>query len=190
MPYIIKDSEELKDPFLCFCIFMRFFEEAEEDYMDYNENIVDSYPFIMWMLRKGYINNDKIEELCDSNEIMTIQDLLSGGILFPNTYGNSGFACIKSYSILAEYMSCKKEFRERLYNSVNDMAFGFDNNEFYKNDDGVSLACIIEEMNMVESKKYTKDNIDVKNIWDLTYKERYNFAKSITIYEADNLGES
>lgn len=40
MSYIIKSPDDLKDPFLCYCVFHRFMEEAGEDYIDYNECIV------------------------------------------------------------------------------------------------------------------------------------------------------
>lgn len=50
MSYIIKSPDELKDPFLCYCIFQRFMEEAGEDYIDYNECIVNGTPLLFWML--------------------------------------------------------------------------------------------------------------------------------------------
>jgi len=55
MSYIIKSPDELKDPFLCYCVFHRFMEEAGEDYIDYNERIVNGTPLLFWMLGKGYI---------------------------------------------------------------------------------------------------------------------------------------
>ena len=62
MSYIIKSPEELKDPFLCYCVFQRFMEEAGEDYIDYNERIVNGTPLLFWMLGKGYISDKETEK--------------------------------------------------------------------------------------------------------------------------------
>lgn len=45
MSYIIKSPDELKDPFLCYCIFQRFMEEAGEDMQTKKENgeIIDYF---------------------------------------------------------------------------------------------------------------------------------------------------
>lgn len=43
MAYIIKSPDELKDPFLCYCIFEKFDQIAGEDYLDYNETIINPH---------------------------------------------------------------------------------------------------------------------------------------------------
>jgi hypothetical protein len=166
---------------------MRFMEEAGEDYIDYNESIINAYPFSMWLFGKGYINNEAIEKFCEMNHL-SIQDILCDEILFPNTYGCDGVAQVKVYSLLAEYMSSVKAFRQRLYDSVNDEASNFEDEEFYKNEDGISLACIINEEDMI-GEEYTKEKFlqNGKDVWDLSYKEQWNLANSITILEADEL---
>lgn len=185
MPYIIKSPEELKDPFLCFCIFQRFCEEAGEDYIDYNETIVNAYPFAMWLFGKGYIDNITIEKICSENNL-SIQDILKGEFLFPNTYGEGEFSNLKTYLLLAEYMSSISEFRERLYDSVNDKAFNFENDEFYKNDMGISLACIIPDEEMVDTELDQKENLNKCNVSQLSYKEQWRIVTSMTISETDN----
>lgn len=204
MSFIIKSPDDLKDPFLCYCIFERFDKEAGEDYMDYNENIINIYPFMFWMLGKGYITNEHIEGLLKEDKehldfygwgISTISDVLNSEVLFPKTYGQSGISCIKVYTILAEYMSICNEFRTRLYNSVNNKATAFSNNEFYKDENGISLACIIKDEDLVANETYTKEMIEsimktsAWKIYDLTLRERYESAVKLTIEEADNMGE-
>lgn len=39
MSYIIKSPDDLKDPFLCYCVFHRFMEEAGEDEKQWIEEI-------------------------------------------------------------------------------------------------------------------------------------------------------
>lgn len=192
MSYIIKSPDDLQDPFLCLCVFMRFDEEAGEDYLDYNENIINPYPFMMWLNGKGYISNDDVEKLLAyGNRQLTTLDILQLDILFPNTYGQDRVSSIKSYSLLAEYVSQFKNFRQRIYNSVNDEAIAFLDNQFYKNEDGISLACIIEDEQMVSNKTYTKEMVKNLNatqwVFDLTLREKYDFVKSISIKESDEI---
>ena len=184
MPYIIKSPEELKDPFLCFCIFQRFWEEAEEDYIDYNEDIVNAYPFAMWLFGKGYIDNITIEKICNENNLC-IQDILKGEFLFPNTYGEGEMSNLKAYSLLAEYMSSISKFRERLYDSVNDKAFNFNNDKFYTDNLGISLACIIPDEEMVDTGSHQKENLNQCDISQLSYKEQWRIVTSMTIHESD-----
>lgn len=185
MQYIIKSPDELKDPFLCFCIFQRFCEESGEDYIDYNETIINAYPFSMWLFGKGYIDSYAIEKFFEKEKLF-IEDILCSDILFPNTYGRKGIASLKIYSLLAEYMSSIKGFRQRLYDSVNDKA-AFENNEFYKDENGISLACIISQKDLISEQKYTKESFVKSNkyIWDLTYREQWDLVTSMSIAEID-----
>ena len=48
MSLIIKEEKDLKDPFICFNVFMNYCKEAGEDYIDYN----DSIPAAFRMQRK------------------------------------------------------------------------------------------------------------------------------------------
>lgn len=181
MSYIIKSPEELKDPFLCYCIFQRFMEEAGEDYIDYNERIVNGTPLLFWMLGKGYISDKETEEVLErsNGKYIYIQDVLKIG-------------SAKSYSILAEYMCQISEFRQRLYDSVNNNATWFENHEFYKDENEISLACIISDENMIESKLHSLEklkNMTVYEFDDLSYKDQFNAVRNLTIKEADGIEE-
>lgn len=193
MAYIIKSPDELKDPFLCYCIFERFDQEAGEDYLDYNENIINPYPFVMWLFGKGYIDNDVLERLLGPREtilgyeyIEVPSDVLQEERLFPNTCGQSYISRVKSYSLLAEYMSATKEMRQRLYDSVNDKATGFMDEEFYKDKNGVSLACIIEDRD-INGEGYTKEQFvqEYPNTYMLPLRDQWNIVCAMSIEEAD-----
>ncbi len=105
MSYIIKSADELKDPFLCYCVFRKFIEEADEDYIDYNESIINSIPFIFWLRGRNDINNEQLETFLSNPFGICIQKVLKDEVLFPNTYGDSFLSNIKAYTLLAEYMS-------------------------------------------------------------------------------------
>lgn len=177
---IIKSPEEYKDSFLCFCTFMRFMEEAGEDYIDYNEKIINPYPFSMWLFGKGYISNEQIEELFD-NDNLYLGKVLQSDILFPKTDACEGLAHFKAYSLLAEYMSSLSELRQRLYDSVNNKATMFTNDEFYKDEDGVSLACIV----FTEELEDNVHDIDEVDVYNLTYREQWDLVTKMSIAEAD-----
>jgi hypothetical protein len=204
--YIIKSPDELKDPFLCFCVFNRFNEEAGEDYLDCNEDIINTYPFIFWMYGSGYINNFQLEALLQQAKEqidkygfrLSLMDILYSDTLFPNTLGESEITSKKGLYILADYMSCCKDFRQRVYDSVNDGADSFINNQFYKDDNGISLACKINDDEMVNRECYTLDekgNIIAKEgvppfgemVFRLSYKEYFDLVSKLTILEADSI---
>lgn len=194
MSYIIKSPEELKDPFLCYCVFQRFMEEAGEDYIDYNECIVNGTPLLFWMLGKGYISNKEIEEVLErrNGKYIYIQDVLQDDSIFKESCGDTSIGSAKSYSILAEYMCQISEFRQRLYDSVNNNATGFIDDKFYKDEDGISLACIISDKNMIESKLYSLEELKDMTVYefdDLSYKDQFNAVRNLTIKEADSVKE-
>lgn len=187
MSYIIKSADELKDPFLCYCVFRKFIAEAEEDYIDYNESIINSIPFIFWLRGRNDINNEQLETFLSSQHGICIQDVLKDDVLFPNTYGDSFLSDIKAYTLLAEYMCQLKEFRTRLWNSVNDEATNFENESFYKDSNGNSLACIIEE-NKINDTGYSYEdvlNMPIHKMWELSYKDQFNIGIKMTIKDAD-----
>ena len=194
MSYIIKSPEELKDPFLCYCVFQRFMEEAGEDYIDYNERIVNGTPLLFWMLGKGYISDKETEEVLEraNGKYIYIQDALKDDAIFKESFGDTEIGSAKSYSILAEYMCQISEFRQRLYDSVNDNATGFMNEKFYKDENGVSLACIISDENMIESKLYSLEELKCMTVYefdDLSYKDQFNAVRNLTIEESDSIEE-
>lgn len=202
MSYIIKSPEELKDPFLCTCIFNRFDEVAGEDYLDYNEFIVNGYNLLFWMYGKGFIDNDQLEKYINSDmrsignqelNYISAMEILQSDILFPKTYGQSRYTFIKGYSIFGEFMSSCKEFRQRIWDSVHDKATSFQDDEFYMDENGVSLACIIEDDDMISRCSYTKEMIESLKpgeLYNLSFRERYDFVKSLSIQEADCLEDN
>lgn len=187
MSYIIKSADELKDPFLCYCVFRKFIEEAGEDYIDYNESIINSIPFIFWLRGRNDINNEQLETFLSNQYKICLQNVLKDEELFPNTYGDSFLSDIKAYTLLAEYICQLKEFRTRLWNSVNDEATNFENESFYKDSNDNSLACIIEENELNDTGYSYKDVLDmpVHKMWELSYKNQFNIGIKMTIRDAD-----
>ena len=185
MSYIIKSSDELKNPFLCYCIFENFSAEAGEDYIDYNETIVNPFPFIFWLRGRGYITNKQLEKLADTSGL-SLQDIFEE-TLFPNTCGESILSTIKKYTLLAEYMCQISGLRQRLWDSVHDKAHSFINGQFYVDENGTSLACIIENEDLTAKNIHYNDVLKMNRgkLWNLSYKERFNIGLEITIEQAD-----
>mgnify|MGYP003371044697 FL=1 len=189
MSYIIKSPDDLKDPFLCYCIFQGFMEVAEEDYIDYNELIIKPIPFVFWLKGRKEITNEQLEKLLKTKYL---EEVLQEEILFPNTYGESVISRSKAYVLLAEYVCQISEFRQRVWDSVNDKADGFEDDQFYKDEDGISLACIISDENMIESKLYSLEELKDMTVYefdDLSYKDQFNAVRDLTIKEADGIEE-
>lgn len=185
MSYIIKSPDDLKDPFLCYCIFQSFMEVAEEDYIDYNELIVKPIPFVFWLKGRKEITNEQLEKLLKTKYL---EEVLQEEMLFPNTYGESVISRSKAYVLLSEYVCQISEFRQRVWDSVNDKADRFEDDQFYKDEDGISLACIVNDEDMVETKQYNLN--DLKNMTPyefnkLSHKEQFNVVKKLSIEEAD-----
>ena len=169
-------------------------EEAGEDYIDYNECIVNGTPLLFWMLGKGYISDKETEEVLErsNGKYIYVSDILKDDVIFKESYGDTSIGSVKSYSILAEYMCQISEFRQRLYDSVNNNATGFIDDKFYKDEDGISLACIISDENMIESKLYSLEelkNMTVYEFDNLSYKDQFNAVRNLTIEESDSVEE-
>lgn len=190
MSYIIESPDELKDPFLCYCIFQEFMETAEEDYIDYNGSIVAPIPFVFWLKGCNEITNEQLEKLLKTKYL---EEVLKEEILFPNTYGEAAVSQSKAYILLAEYMCQISEFRQRLWDSVNDKADGFENGQFYKDENGISLACIIDNEDMVETKQYNLDDLRNMTSYEfnkLSCKEQFNAVKKLSIEEVDSIEDT
>lgn len=187
MSYIIESADELKDPFLCYCVFCKFMKEAGEDYIDYNESIINTTPFILWLRGRNDINNEQLETFISSEYGVSLQDVLKDEVLFPNTYGDSFLSDIKAYTLLAEYMCQLKVFRTRLWNSVNDEATNFENESFYKDSNGNSLACVIEDSELNDTGCSYEDVLNMKapKIYELSYKDQFNIGVKMSIKDAD-----
>ena len=111
MSYIIKSPDELKDPFLCYCVFHRFMEEAGEDYIDYNERIVNGTPLLFWMLGKGYISDKETEEVLkrSNGRYIYVSDILKDDAIFKESYGDT-YIPLKCYMILLIQLMCRHNF--------------------------------------------------------------------------------
>lgn len=180
--YIIENEEDLKNPIICYCVMMKFIKETGEDYIDYNESIVRPVPFITWMNGKGYITNEQLDQLLDIDGLY-LQEVSYK--LFPNTYGQGIFSEAKFYQLLVKYISCIKGLRQRVYDSVNDKADYFENGEFYKNEDEISLACIIPIEELMIGVHDTSNPRDQRETFNWTFTEMYYKVKDMTIKECD-----
>lgn len=146
------------------------------------------------MLGKGYISDKETEEVLkrSNGRYIYVSDILKDDAIFKESYGDTSIGSAKSYSILAEYMCQISEFRQRLYDSVNNNATWFENHEFYKDENEISLACIISDENIIESKLYSLEelkNMTVYEFDDLSYKDQFNAVRNLTIKEADSVKE-
>ncbi|MFQ8987404.1 MAG: hypothetical protein ACLR6T_01740, partial [Intestinibacter sp.] len=156
--------------------------------------IVNGTPLLFWMLGKGYISDKETEEVLErsNGKYIYIQDVLKDDAIFKESFGGTAIGSAKSYSILAEYMCQISEFRQRLYDSVNNNATWFENHEFYKDENEISLACIISDENMIESKLHSLEKLKcmtVYDFYDLSYKDQFNAVRNLTIKEADGMEE-
>lgn len=189
---IVRSAEDLKDPFICYCVMMRFMEEEGEDYADYNETLVNPWALATWMYGKGYITKESLDALSNI-EFLSLQDVLFDEYTCPKSYGSSGLANDKMYSIFAEYLSSIEKFRQALYDSVNDKATGFIGDSFYKDENGVSLACIIDDSCFEENEDYINGDVAEMakkyNVYDASLKDGYNLVIRMSIAEADVLSE-
>lgn len=177
---IIEGEEDLKDPFMCYCLMMEWMAEEVEDYIDQNELIVMPVPFIMWLNGRRYITNDQADELLHV-ECLTLQEIMNGKVLFPNAHGRKGLAGYKKYQLLAEYISCFKELRKRLYESATDEAYSMDDEEeFYKNEDGISSACMIPITELLVTGRSVP-----KNLLGWSLADTFEKVKKMSIKEID-----
>jgi hypothetical protein len=139
----------------------------------------------MWMLGKGYIDGKMATKLTNG-EHADLQAVLMDGTLFPKTYGECDMGVYKAYALLAEYMSSLSYCRKNLYASVTDEASGFTDDEFYTDENGVSLACIIDDEDMVAEDNPIDKFIRMrKNFHNLSYREIWNIVSGMSIKEAD-----
>lgn len=187
MSYVIKSEEELKDPFLCYCLLHRFNEELDEDYLEYNKEIINSVPFMFWLKGRGDITNEQLEAFIAIDPKANMQDILESDILYPNTYGSLALAKIKTYTLLAEYMSQLKEFRKRLWESVLKEVPKSDDKTLQELYPHKSLACIIDEDDM-KSEEYTYDVLIHMSLMDflcVTYKNQFNIGIQMSLKDAD-----
>ena len=171
---IIEGEKDLKDPFMCYCLMMKWMEDKVEDYIDQNELIVMPVPFIMWLNGRKYITNGQADELLHA-ECLTLQEIMDGKVLFSNTHGRKGLASYKKYQLLAEYISCFKELRKRLYETATD------DEELYKNENVISSVCLIPITECLVTGRSVPKNWRV--LWDWSWADTFEKVKKIPITE-------
>lgn len=180
MSYTIKSADELKNPFFCYCIFREFNKETSEDYISINYDIIDTTPFLFWLKGRNIITNEQLEKYLSMNDIIYLTDILKDDTLFTNTCGMSYLSDIKIYTLLAEYICQIKDFREKLWNSINDIENGIVS--------GISPICIIDDTEMFYHN-YGLDYVFKMSIYEaqqlLSYKDQFNIGINMTISEAD-----
>lgn len=173
---IIKSGDDLRKPLIAFCAMMRYCKEAGEDFLDYNSNLLNPWPFATWMYGRGYITEKQIDAISREtieDQFFDVQSLLHSEILFPESFGETYVAENKAYAVLAEYISGFSEFRSKLYTALQgENAF---NGGFYKDDDEIALSCKISEDD-------TKPNAD--SIY-CNYYDLYMYVSRMSIEDAD-----
>ena len=177
---IIKSEKDLADPFICFCLFMRWMEEVEEDYLDYFPMIVQPYPFVVFLQCKDYISNQDADQFFDIRGL-DIPGILQSDYLFSKTEGGSGLAHYKVYALLAEYVSQYRLLRERVYKSVFEEVYYLDEN-------GVNLSCVVDDAQLecTPAILNVTDTSKDADLSKMTYKELYTLATAKTISECDS----
>lgn len=188
MPYIIELEDELNDSFRCYYIFKRLLEETGEDYIDYNEFIIEPIPFVFWMKGCGDMSEYQLERFMSIRMKLCLQEVLSDEILFPNTYGDSLLAQIKAYTMLSEYMCQSQVFRERIWGSIHDEAYSFEDEKFYTDENGISLACIIDNGEMRPKRNFHYEDVldmNLKDVRNLSYKTEFNLGREMSFKQAD-----
>ena len=142
---------------------------------------------MFWLKGRGDITNEQLEAFIAIDPKANMQDILESDILYPNTYGSLALAKIKTYTLLAEYMSQLKEFRKRLWKSVLKEVPKSDDKTLQKLYPHKSLACIIDEDDM-KSEECTYDVLMHMSLMDflcVTYKDQFNIGTHMSFKDAD-----
>lgn len=166
----ISAAKDLTSSFLCYAAIMNWMACADEDFLDYNERIVPSFPFIAWLHAKKHISDEKFSSLFSLAKVhdprITLQDVLQDGKLFPITYGSTGLGYCKAYALLADFISQYKHYRSALFKSVRVRTL----------DDSQ-----LEEIPLV-SNEQIKTREDLSN---LTLYQEYTMVSAMSISECD-----
>jgi len=190
MKIIVKNAEELRDPFLCFCLLMKFEKVLGQDYIACNPDIVNPFDLAMEMFSVQDISYESFKTIDTlyRNNSLTLEYVFDVAFPMTNTCGILSNA--KMYYILAKYITSKKQIRKNLYNSVNDEVKCFDSNIFPKNKDGISLACIISNDELVKHPEYIDyECLEIYNINELSLKDLYNICSELSIEIIERLDE-
>ena len=159
-------NETLKNPVVCYSAIRDWMYSAGEDFLDYNCAIFKVPTMVMWMLGKGYINNEKAEKLLGSS---CVQELLLND-LFDN-YSDNLKEEMEAYIILSEYFSIFAHHRNRLLGALED-------ENITEIED-----CKLHELNPLSDDIINKSN-DVFNIDNVSYYDEYVYfhkTKGFTI---------
>lgn len=179
---IITSEESLMNPFHLFAGMMNWMNEAGEDFLDYNCNIVSPVPFIAWLSAKGHISSEKANALLTWSKgeryRSDIKEVLMSPQIFPTTYGESGLGLEKAYALLADYASNFKEFREEIFEALNS--------SIAHDEEGRSIACVIDDSLLEDIPINTallKTEYDTQK---LNYHQLYKLVSSMSISECDS----
>ena len=168
---MIITEQDLNKPEIVFAAICNYHIEVGEDFIDQNESIVAYYPFLTWLLGKGYIDAETTDELMDS--VDNIQDLLTGyeeGLFKENGETGNG-ACYKAYSILAEYISNLSIFKERFFKVLKE-----------------SDTLTVPDDELTYRKELTDENVDKNCCYfftDFSYVDAYKYFHGKKISECD-----
>lgn len=183
---VVNSPNEFENPIYCYVAMRQWMQYAGEDFVDYHSIVVDhkdnKVRIIDWLLNKGYISKEKYDDVI-SQKLRYVQELLFNykeGIM---NYGECSFpANLKSYQLVAEYISENDEARQRLFEATCT-----DNkiNCVYTDDNGNILSACIYECdlltNTISKEQWLKEG------WraDISFTDEYGYLKAMSIKDAD-----
>ena len=190
MNYVIKTADELTNPFLCFCLFKRYTEITERNYIDDFSEFINGGNFVYWLAGKNLITSDELEKIVQRYpNIIFLDDVLRTNVLFANSKGRTTLSALKGYELLAEYMCQTSRERKTLFDSVND-EYNFNFDLSFNKEDGISCVCKFDIMELGERFFYSdiikKKFLEASDIeQNFTYKELFHMFQKLTISECD-----
>ena len=153
----------MKNPVVCYSAIRDYMYNAGEDFLDQNCTMFKVPTFLLWLCGKGYITNEKAEEMLEYNCCIH-ELLLCDGLFGEDTLING----VKAYTLLAEYCSIFKNHRDRLLNALSEVGI-----------ESIESVCLLN------SKELTKDVVessdDAYNIEGYTYADEYEYFSKMPI---------
>lgn len=183
LSYVITNKEQFKNPVLCYLSIMQWMQEQGEDFIDYNERLVDGDEILDWLLEKKYITEEKYGSIKEDNETW-IQDLLLGYESGVMKNGECSFtATKKSYQLIAEFISDREECRNELFEKTcTDAEY---NCVYYDGEGKNILSACVYECDLLTGTMSKEEWLNQGWNADISFTDEYNYLYNMTIEEAD-----
>ena len=99
--YYLNEPEQLKDPFIAYCIFAKFCRYASmgesKKWIEFNTKLVNGPHFLAWLFTKNYIDEQLVNKL-SAKHFITVHDIFNE--IFKNFDNCNYIIKAKSYSFI------------------------------------------------------------------------------------------